>query len=59
MENEQTARINYLVEKTASNENLTDSEKEFILSLSQEDLDKFIILLRGKMMKFVNGIRES
>ncbi len=59
IENEQTARIDYLVEKTASNENLTDSEKEFILSLPQEDLDKFIILLRGKMMEFVRWIRES
>ena len=59
IDNEQSARINYLVEKTAANENLTDSEKEFILSLSQKELDKFIILLRGKMMDFVEWIRRS
>ena len=58
-DDERTARIDYLVEKTAANEELTDSEKEFILSLSKEDLDKFIISLRYKLMEFVRSIRYS
>ena len=58
-EDEKIARIDYLVEKTAANEKLTDSEKEFILSLSKEDLDNFIKLLRYKLMEFVEWIRAS
>ena len=34
--------MDYLVEKTVSEEQLTKLEKEFILSLSTEDLDKFL-----------------
>ena len=58
-EDEKTARIDYLVEKTAATEKLTDSEKEFILALSKEDLDKFIGLLCDKLMEFVRSIRSS
>lgn len=58
-ENEQLARMNYLVEKTVSKEELTKSEKEFIISLPKEDLDKFLWLLFKKLMEFVNWIHAS
>lgn len=58
-ENEQSARMNYLVEKTVSKEELTKSEKEFIISLPKEDLDKFLGLLLKKLMEFVRWIHAS
>jgi hypothetical protein len=38
---------------------LNKSEKEFIISLPKEDLDKFVWLLFDKLMKFVDSIYES
>lgn len=58
-ENEQLARMNYLVEKTISKEKLTNSEKKFIISLPKEDLDKFLWLLFKKLMEFVDWIHAS
>jgi hypothetical protein len=46
--------MNYLVEKTVSKEKLTKSEKEFIISLPKEDLEKFLGLLLKKLMTFVH-----
>lgn len=59
--------MDYLVEKVVSKEVTSDlskellnkSEKEFIISLPKEDLDKFVWLLFDKLMKFVDSIYES
>lgn len=64
---EKSARIDFLVEKVVSKEVTSDlskellnkSEKEFIISLPKEDLDKFVWLLFDKLMKFVDSIYES
>lgn len=56
---EKFARMNYLVEKTVSKEKLTKTEKEFIISLPKEDLDKFLGLLLKKLMTFVHWIHVS
>lgn len=64
---EKSARMDYLVEKVVSKEVtkdlnkelLNNSDKEFIISLSKEDLDKFLWLLFDKLMVKVNSIYES
>lgn len=64
---EKSARMDYLVEKVVSKEVTSDlskellnkSEKEFIISLPKEDLDKFVWLLFDKLMKFVDSIYDS
>ena len=56
---EKLARMDYLVEKTVSEELLTESEKKFIISLPKEDLDTFLWSLFKKLMEFVDWIHAS
>ena len=56
---EKLAKMDYLVEKTVSEEPLTESEKKFIISLSKEDLDTFLCSLFKKLMEFVDWIHAS
>lgn len=53
------SKMKDLSKKISSSEELNNSDKEFILSLSTEDLDKFLWLLLKKLMEFVDWIHES
>ena len=55
-ENEKNARMDYLVEKTFSNEPLDKEDYEFIITLSKKDLESFVKSIRKLLNEYKDVI---
>ena len=55
---ETPARIDYLVEKTFSNELISKEDYDFVLWLSTKDLQKFHSKIKNRVLKYKHYLRE-
>lgn len=55
-ESEKYARMDYLLEKTFSNEPLNKTDYEFIITLPKKDLEDFVDAIRDMLFKYKDAI---